>query len=112
MKQPWKIIMIIITYAVGIWTALYSGLSPFMGNTALDTKKIDRNIAKLKEYSWFKNVYENEKYRRSLFANRKVRGYLQSSIRVNRMIKSKRAQNKFIALLEKQATLRHNSKKT
>lgn len=101
--------MIIVTYVVGILIALGSNLSPFMVNTTLNTKKIDRNIEKLNQLSWFKNLYEDEKYRHSFLGNRKIRGYLQSSIRVNRIIKSEQAKKRFIALLEKQVQLRDNN---
>lgn len=30
---------------------------------ALDTRKIDKNIELLKQQSWFKRIYEDEKYR-------------------------------------------------
>ena len=107
MKQVWKGFLVIIPYFVFLIISLPDGgISPFGGNTVLNTKKIDCNIEKLKQLSWFSNLYENEKYRPSFFANRKVRGYLQSSIRVNRIMKNEYAQKRFIALLEKQVQLR------
>lgn len=68
---------------------------------SLNTKKIDRNIARLNQTEWFKEIYGDEKYRRLFFVNRHVRSYLQSSLRVNKMIRSKDAQKRFIILLEK-----------
>lgn len=110
MKQALKAFLLIITYVFIILISLPAGgLSPFGEKTTLNTKKIDSNIEKLKQLSWFKSLYQDEKYRPSFFLNRKVRGYLQSSIRVNRMIKSEYAQKRFIALLEKQVQLRDNN---
>ncbi|MFJ7405041.1 MULTISPECIES: hypothetical protein [unclassified Lysinibacillus] len=72
------------------------------GSIALDTRKIDRNIELLKNEFWFKDIYNEEKYRKLFFVNRKVRGYLQNNYRVKRMIKKKKIQNAFIAFLNKQ----------
>ena len=102
MKQLGKSFLLVITYVVIILISLPSGLSPFGGKTTLNTKKIDSNIEKLKQLSWFKSLYEDEKYRSLFLGNRKVRGYLQSSSRVKGMIKSEYAQKRFKALLEKQ----------
>ncbi|MGG0738177.1 hypothetical protein [Niallia taxi] len=107
MKQPWKSIGVIITYVVAIITGFLSSSSPFM-DTTLNTKKIDRNIGKLTQFSWFKNLYEDEEYRRLFFVNRKVRNYLQNPIRVHALIKGKQAQKRFHALLDKQRQLRNN----
>lgn len=71
-------------------------------SNSLNTRKIDQNIARLNKTEWFKEIYGNEKYRRLFFANRHVRGYLQSSLKVNRMLRKKDAQHKFIIFLEKQ----------
>lgn len=107
-----KQLLLVITYVVIILISLPAGgLSPFGGNTTLNTKKIDSNIEKLKQLSWFKSLYEDEKYRSLFFANRKVRGYLQSSIRVNRVIKSEYAQKRFAAILEKQVQHRNTNRK-
>lgn len=85
-----------IDFILSILGAVYSG------NTSLDTRKIDKHIEKLKEHDWFLTIYENEKYRRLFSVNRKVRGYLQSKRRVNRLIHYPIAQERFIKLLEKQ----------
>lgn len=106
-KQPWKSIGVIITYVVAIIIGFLSFSSPFM-DTTLNTKKIDKNIGKLTQFSWFKNLYEDEKYRRLFFVNRRVRSYLQNPIRVNALIKRKQAQKRFHALLDKQRQLRNN----
>lgn len=108
MKKAWKATLIILTYAAGIVIGLTSSVSPFVGNSSLNSKKIDSHIEKLQQFPWFENLYEDERYRRSFFANKKVRGYLQSSFRVNRLIKDKKTQKSFARLLEKQALLRDN----
>jgi hypothetical protein len=41
-------------------------------------------------------------YRRLFFVNRHVRDCLQSSLRVNRMIRNKEAQQRFLRFLDKQ----------
>lgn len=56
----------------------------------------------LKNYTWFKNIYDDENYHRMFFVNRKVRWYLQSSIRVKRIMKKKKAQKRLIIFLNKQ----------
>lgn len=71
-------------------------------DNSLDTRKIDRNIERLKELDWFKTIYDEEKYHRLFFVNRHVRGYLQSTIRVNKIIRSKKAQIKLMRLLDNQ----------
>ncbi|MGE7624863.1 hypothetical protein ACQKMD_17985 [Viridibacillus sp. NPDC096237] len=71
-------------------------------SNSLDTQKIDRNIEMLKNYTWFKNIYDDEKYYRVFFVNRKVRRYLQSSIRVKRIVKKEKAQKRLINFLNKQ----------
>ena len=68
----------------------------------MNTKKIDSNIELLKHQVWFKKIYEDERYHRLFFVNRHVRGYLQSTIRVKRIIRSKEAQRKLIVYLDKQ----------
>ncbi|KIL72315.1 hypothetical protein [Bacillus badius] len=84
------------------WVAelLFSIIIP--QDDALDTKKIDRHIARLNQFDWFKQIYTDESYHRSFFVNRKVRWYLQSSLRVNRMIKKEKAQRRFLAFLDRQ----------
>ncbi|MFJ7663989.1 hypothetical protein ACIQXW_16585 [Lysinibacillus sp. NPDC097162] len=69
---------------------------------ALDTRKIDRNIELLKNEVWFEDIYNEEKYRKLFFVNRKVRRYLQNTRRVKRMIKKEKIQNAFITFLNKQ----------
>ena len=72
------------------------------GDSSLNTRKIDRNIERLLELEWFKTIYGEEKYHRLFFVNRHVRGYLQSTLRVNKIIRSQKAQIKFMRLLDKQ----------
>ncbi|MFJ8265384.1 hypothetical protein [Peribacillus asahii] len=72
------------------------------GSNSLDTRKIDRNIEMLKKYSWFKDIYDDERYHRLFFVNRKVRKYLQNTYRVKRIIKKEDFQIKFIKFLNEQ----------
>lgn len=73
-----------------------------IGNNSLNTRKIDQNIERLKELEWFKTIYGEEKYHRLFFINRHVRKYLQSTLRVKKIIRSQRAQMKFMRLLDRQ----------
>lgn len=100
---------LIITYLFGVIISLSSSVSPYTGSTGLNTKKIDSHIQQLQQYPWFLALYEDDRYHRSFFANKKVRGYLQSSFRVNRLIKNEQTQKSFARLLEKQAQLRDNN---
>ncbi|KAA0966245.1 hypothetical protein FQ087_08400 [Sporosarcina sp. ANT_H38] len=72
------------------------------GTNSLDTQKIDKNIEMLMQHSWFKNIYDDERYRRLFFGNRKVRKYLQNTYRVKRIIKKEKVRQKFILLLNEQ----------
>ncbi|MGG3799596.1 hypothetical protein [Metabacillus fastidiosus] len=77
-------------------------LSAGFGDNSLDTQKIDRNIEMLNNHTWFKDIYEDEKYHRLFFVNRNVRQYLQSTMRVKRMIKKEKSQRVFLVFLSKQ----------
>jgi hypothetical protein len=79
---------------------LIAGL--FGYSDTLNTKKIDQNIEQLNQHDWFKNIYEDERYHRLFFVNKHVRRYLQSTIRVRKIIRSKEAQRKLLFLLDKQ----------
>ena len=82
---------------------LIAGLFGSVGNSdTLNTKKIDQNIERLNQYDWFKKIYEDEEYHRLFFVNKHVRRYLQSTIRVRKIIRSKEAQRKLLFLLEKE----------
>ncbi|MGG3563224.1 hypothetical protein ABES03_16665 [Neobacillus rhizosphaerae] len=70
--------------------------------SVLNTQKIDKNIDLLKEQAWFKQLYEDERYHRLFFVNRRVRKYLQSTIRVKRIISNPNVQQKFLLFLDKQ----------
>ena len=72
------------------------------GSNTLDTRKIDRNIEMLKKDSWFKDIYDDERYHRLFFVNRKVRKYLQNTYRVKRIIRKEDFQIKFIKFLNEQ----------
>lgn len=76
--------------------------SAYSGQSALHTKIIDRNIARVQQYEWFHDVYHQDQYRSLFFANRHVRKYLQSNVRVNRLMKKKQSQERFILFLNKQ----------
>ncbi len=79
---------------------LIAGLFCSIGyDDTLNTKKIDRNIERLNQHDWFKKIYEDEKYHRLFFVNRKVRHYLQSTIRVNKMIRKIEAQKNYLFFL-------------
>lgn len=69
---------------------------------SINTQKVDRHIARLNEHSWFKDIYTDEKYRRLFFVNRHVRAYLQSSFRVNKLMRDSEARERFLRLLDKQ----------
>ncbi|WML48686.1 hypothetical protein RCG23_00605 [Neobacillus sp. PS3-34] len=81
------------------FSSLAGTISP---TSTLNTQKIDKNIKFLLQYEWFKEIYEDEKYRRLFFVNRKIRGYLQSSIRTKKIISNQKSQEKFISFLNKQ----------
>ncbi|MBT2728422.1 hypothetical protein J7E63_15950 [Bacillus sp. ISL-75] len=78
------------------------GLALDGGSTGLDTRKIDRNIERLKQQGWFKKIFEDEKYHRLFFTNRHIRAYLQSNFRVNKIINNEKAQKKLLNLLDEQ----------
>ncbi|MGE6609341.1 hypothetical protein ACQKFG_02245 [Peribacillus sp. NPDC076916] len=42
-------------------------LSAGFGDNSLDTRKIGRNIEMLKNHTWLKDIYEDEKYHRLFF---------------------------------------------
>lgn len=71
-----------------------------LSSETLNTQKIDKNIEKLRSNSWFEQIYQDETYHRLFFVSRKVRGYLQSSRRVNRIMTTEKARSSFIQLLE------------
>lgn len=82
----------------------------FMPDKGLDSRKIDRNINKLKLFSWFNELYEDDRHHSSFFINLHVRKYLESSIHVFLLKSSEKEQKKFIQLLEKVAQEREKNK--
>lgn len=74
-------------------------------SNSLNTKKIDQNIDLLKQQDWFEEIYRDEKYHRLFFANKHVRGYLQSTTRVKKIIRNREAQTKLLNFLDKQLKL-------
>lgn len=88
-----------LSFLVDIIAGLLGGINV---DKSLDTRKIDRNIERLKELEWFNTIYDEEKYHSMFFVNRHVRGYLQSTIRVKKIIRSEKAQLKFMRFLDKQ----------
>ncbi|WP_413299596.1 hypothetical protein AA0X95_16265 [Bacillus sp. 1P10SD] len=82
---------------------LVEGLFNSSGSgTVLNTQKIDKNIDLLKGQEWFKKLYEDERYHRLFFVNRRVRKYLQSMIRVKKIIRNPKTQQKFLLFLDKE----------
>lgn len=79
----------------------------FSGGKGLNTEKIEKNIEKLKGYSWFNEVYKIEKHQRSFYVSFKIRKYLQSTMRVNKLIRSEKERVKFILMLEEVARPRN-----
>ncbi|KOS68810.1 hypothetical protein AEA09_09840 [Lysinibacillus contaminans] len=73
-----------------------------MGDKALDTKKIDKNIKILQSEKWFQELYSQEQYRRLFIMNRKIRTYLESNKRTQTLIREVEKQKKFIILLHEQ----------
>ena len=78
---------------------LLTALIPQRG-TGLDTKKIDNNINKLLTSEWFKELYNNEKYRRLFITNRKIRSYLESKRRVKKLFNNSAKQEELKKLLD------------
>lgn len=72
------------------------------GGGVLNTQKIDQNIDLLKRQAWFNLLYQDERYHRLFFVNRRVRKYLQSTIRVKKIISNPKAQQKFLLFLDKE----------
>jgi hypothetical protein len=68
----------------------------------LDTRRVDNHIMELRKHSWFNELYLDEKYRKLLIMNYKIRSYLDSPFFVKRLIKDSNARKKFIALIQKQ----------
>jgi hypothetical protein len=82
---------------------IISGLLGSIGqDDSLNTKKIDKHIEELRKYNWFNELYDNEKYHRLFFVNKRVRKFLQSTFLTNRLKNNPNAQNNFKSLLEKQ----------
>lgn len=82
---------------------LIAGLFGSIGySDTLNTKKIDQNIERLNQYDWFKKIYKDQRYHRLFFVNKHVRRYLQSTIRIRKIIRSKEAQRKLLFLLDKE----------
>lgn len=75
-------------------------------NSSLNTRKIDRNIEKLRELAVLMSY---ECHHKSFYVNLKVRKYLQSHILVSRLQNSEKSKKKFIHLLEEVAQLREKN---
>lgn len=111
MKKFWRELGSFIIALFAILLSLITSTNVVSGGrTSLKTEKIEKNIEKLKQFSWFKELYENEQHHHSFFVSLKVRKYLESSICVNRLKSSKREQEKFIRLLQQVAELRIKNK--
>ena len=106
MKKLLKWLGLAVIYGIGAGISILSSTNVFLGDTGLNTKKIGRNIEKLRLLSWFNELYEDEKHHSSFFINLRVRKYLESSIRISRLKNNEREQKKFIQLLETVAEVR------
>ena len=95
---------------IAVAISIVTSTNVIMGNTGLDSRKIDRNINKLKFFLWFNELYEDDRHHSSFFINKHVRKYLESSIRVYLLKSSEKEQKKFIQLLEKVAQEREKNK--
>ena len=84
--------------AMELVSALFSSAG---AGDSLDTKKVDRNIKRLNQYNWFNEIYKDERYHRLFFVNKRIRRYLQSSIRIRKIIHSEKAREKLLFLLNK-----------
>lgn len=78
--------------------------SPHFFRNGLNTKKIDRHIEKLKNYSWFNELYESEEHRQSFFVNFKIRKYLESSLRVSRLIRNEKKARSIYSYVRRNGT--------
>lgn len=82
---------------------IIAGLLGSIGqDDSLNTKKIDKHIKELRKYNWFNELYEDEKYHRLFFVNKRVRKFLQSTFLTKRLRNNPNAQNTFKSLLNKQ----------
>ncbi|MFJ5564297.1 nitrite reductase [Lysinibacillus xylanilyticus] len=95
---------------IGVAISIVTSTNVFMPDTCLDSRKIERNIKKLRLFSWFNELYEDDRHHSSFFINKHVRKYLESSIRVYLLKSSEKEQMKFIHLLEKVAQERGENK--
>jgi hypothetical protein len=82
---------------------IIAGLLGSIGqDDSLNTKKIDKHIEELRKYNWFNELYNDEKYHRLFFVNKRVRKFLQSTFLTKRLINNPNAQNTFKSLLNQQ----------
>ena len=96
---------IIVTFILSILSSV--SLLDLSGGKGLNTQNIEKNIKRLKGYSWFNELYENEEHLRSFFVSLKIRKYLESSLRVSKLIRSEKERETFILMLEEVARLRN-----
>lgn len=103
-KKVWRWIGSLLILLIGVFLSLISNTNLFsFGSIGLNSRKIDKNIVELRSFTWFNELYENEEHHRSFFINLKIRKYLESSIRVSKLIRNEKEQRKFILLLEEVA---------
>ena len=111
MKKFFRWIVLAIISLIGIIMSLFTSTNLRSStNSFLNTRKIDKNIKKLRELEWFNSLYESERHHKSFFMNLKVRKYLQSNILVSRLKNNKNEQKKFMQLLVDVAKLREENK--
>lgn len=106
MKKLFRWLSLAIINLIGIFISVSAAISIFNPSTSLDTRKIDKNIERLRQLEWFNDLYESERHHKSFFINLKVRKYLESSIHVSRLRSNEREQKKFSQLLEEVAEVR------
>lgn len=110
MKMFFRWLGLAIISLIGILISLTASINIFSPRTSLDTRKIDKNIEKLRTLQWFNDLYESGRHHKSFFTNLKVRRYLESSIRISALKNNEREQKKFIQLLENVAEVREKNK--
>ena len=112
MKKILRRLLLDMISLIGMILSLLTSINLISSSSrSLNTRKIDKNIEKLRELEWFNELYKIERHRKSFFINMKVRKYLQSNILVARLKNNKNEQKKFIKLVEDVAKLRNKNLK-
>lgn len=61
--------------------------------------KLKHHIAKLSEFEWFRKLYEDTKYTRLIWNNRKNKKFILSSTNMEALINSEKKQKEFVRLV-------------